>query len=128
MECLVLPYDEIDRLREDVQFGRTEAVRSFLEVHKADSVPEPLARYSGLLAEAIRHAHVDTLEALLGEGVPVAGSSIKAAVEAKSTSILDMLLAHGWEINKPLSGSEPPMLRCVGQYQLKAASCLRTTA
>ncbi|KAK1051410.1 hypothetical protein LTR12_009432 [Friedmanniomyces endolithicus] len=113
MECLVLPYDEIDRLREDVQFGRTEAVRSFLEVHKADTVPEPLARYSGLMAEAIRHGHVDTLEALLGEGVPVTESSIKAAVEAKSTSILDILFAHGWEINQPLSGSEPPMLSIV---------------
>lgn len=128
MEDLVLPYDEIDRLREDVRFGYAEAVRTSMEANKARSVPKPLSRYSALLAEAIRHRHDNILEVLLSEGIPVTASAVKVAAEGKSTRALSVLIGHGWEINKPLSASEPPMLRCVYQYRWRTFSYLQMIA
>lgn len=113
MNEAVLPYGELDYLKEKVRFGDSEDVRTLIRAVRAQNPTRPLAKYSCLLGEAIRHRQYRILDILLSEGVPVSSSAVVAAAKAKSYNTLAAFFDHGWDVNEPLSGSQPPVLRCL---------------
>ena len=94
-----------------MRFGYIEDVRSKLRVIRTSELTKPLSKFSRLLAEAIQHWHVDNLEFLLLERIPIIPDAVKAAAETRCHEALTMLFNRGWDINQPLSGDEPPVLR-----------------
>ncbi len=111
MEGIVPPYSSFSGLREAVRFGYIEDVRSKHCVIRTSEPTKPLFKFSRLLAEAIQHWHMDILEFLLLERIPINSDAVKAAAETRCHEALSMLFNHGWDINQPLSGDEPPVLR-----------------
>ncbi|KAK1084348.1 hypothetical protein LTR33_002719 [Friedmanniomyces endolithicus] len=110
MEGIVPPYSSFGELREAVRFGYIEDVRSKLCVIRISDPTKPLSKFSRLLADAIQHRHLGILELLLLERIPITSDAVKAAAEIRCHEALSMLFNHGWDINQPLSGDQPPVL------------------
>ena len=96
--------------REDVRFGYLDDIESLIQKFKLTYPSKPLSRFSCALADAIQHRHIDILEHLLIAGVPVTSSAVRAAANKRCRQSLSLLLHFGWDINRPLSGDEPPIL------------------
>ncbi|KAK1083117.1 hypothetical protein LTR48_006518 [Friedmanniomyces endolithicus] len=109
MEGIVPPYSSFSELREAVRFGYIEDVRSKLCVIRISEPTKPVSKFSRLLADAIQHRHLSILEFLLLERIPMTSDAVKAAAETRCFEALSMLFNHGWDINQPLSGDEPPV-------------------
>ena len=68
---------------------------------------------------AIEHERLEVISYLLDSGLDVDPISMNAALEAGSTSVLQTLVAHGWDINQ--TGRGLPVLKYDTQ---KALACL----
>lgn len=71
---------------------------------------------SFLLSNIVLLRRQDLLRFLLQEGIIVDASAVKSAAEMHfepARDYLELLFKHGWDINKPLSNTESPVLRYV---------------
>jgi hypothetical protein len=62
------------------------------------------------LLTALAHNHAEIASYLLAHGVPVGLLDIQQAIETRSMAIFNVLLQHAWNINQPLSETQPPAL------------------
>jgi len=69
-----------------------------------------IGRFVVCLHEAIKLNDASTLSYLVSENIPFDKHHISHAVELKSTSLLQVFLNNGWNINEPISSSTPPIL------------------
>jgi hypothetical protein len=76
------------------------------------SEPRPdLACFNGVITSAIESGQIGVVQHFLNselfnrDKLPV-----HAAVQAKSTVVLELFLDHGWNINQPCDRDKPPLL------------------
>lgn len=75
------------------------------ELEKLRNLPNSapyLDRLGDSLYLAVHHKHYDILQYLLQAKAQITTTSIKAAVAAKDTTALDLLLKNGWDIDMQL--------------------------
>lgn len=69
----------------------------------------PSSLTNALLA-AIKGRRMENIRLLLQKGIPPNWQHAEAANTLKDTSILELLLQHGWDINETPSWYQPPLL------------------
>ena len=69
------------------------------------------------LSTAIDNDKASILSYLLSQKIPFNRYLIESAIEKRSTSLLQAFLDNGWDINKPVSESVPPLLRYVAEVK-----------
>lgn len=57
---------------------------------------------------AVEHQHLHVIAFLLSRSAKIGEGHMKAAIWTHNTKIIQILLDHGWDINAPLSPSQPP--------------------
>ncbi|KAJ5952407.1 uncharacterized protein N7479_010820 [Penicillium vulpinum] len=63
-----------------------------------------------VMIDAIRSHKAYLVKELLQYGTPVSPIYVREAVKAKAKDILISFFDHGWDINTPMSGMDPPIL------------------
>lgn len=63
-----------------------------------------------LMFEAIKENSVKIVEKLLSYGMTMRYTFVLDAIQAKAKDSLDIFLQNGWDINRPLSETEPTLL------------------
>lgn len=119
MATFVPPVTLYDLLLEAIQFGSDE--EAYQAVSEALSRPpaqasKALRTLSHILPDVIRLRKNHLLQYLLQNGVTVIAAAVKMAAGLLYESAkyyLELLFAHGWDINRALSNTEPPVLRYV---------------
>jgi hypothetical protein len=71
--------------------------------HLIEALDPPVGYLTSGLVTAIRGNHLDMVRYLLDLGAPAEGSAVRAALQAKSISILEMLREFGWDVNMRLA-------------------------
>ena len=67
--------------------------------------------YHVALAGAVRRHNLELTVKVLDQGISVdKGSLYHASQPPMSTAIFETFIDHGWDINTPISGTEPPCL------------------
>ncbi|KAK1045300.1 hypothetical protein LTR74_018157 [Friedmanniomyces endolithicus] len=116
MATFVPPVTLYDLLLEAIQFGSDE--EAYQAVSEALSRPpaqasKALRTLSHILPDVIRLRKNHLLQYLLQNGVTVIAAAVKMAAGLLYESAkyyLELLFAHGWDINRALSNTEPPVL------------------
>lgn len=123
MDTVVLPLSLYDVLLDAIQFDSPEEVLQTVTYYLSlppEHSEKTKRALSRLLSPIVRLRKDDLLEllfeTLIEHGVSVDGMAVKAAVALQlqsATVYLDTLFALGWDVNTPLSNTEPPVLRYV---------------
>ena len=66
--------------------------------------------FKELMALAIEDGHPSIVSRVLGLGLKLSRLHIEMALDNPSAEIFQAFLDHGWDLNAPLSGIEPPVL------------------
>ncbi|KAJ5800872.1 uncharacterized protein N7518_002940 [Penicillium psychrosexuale] len=69
------------------------------------------------MIDAIRHDDTKFAEALLSHGLPLHPDYALEAAKWKATNVLEVLLKNGFDINKPISDGQLPVLGHIAQDQ-----------
>ncbi|KAJ5926872.1 hypothetical protein N7516_008645 [Penicillium verrucosum] len=77
------------------------------------------------MVDAVRHDDAQFAEALLSHGLPLHPDYALGAAKWKAKNVLEALLKNGWNINKPISDAQPPVLGFVAQDQDMVSWLLR---
>lgn len=101
---------------EDVQKQYQQLFQS-PEVQTLREQPQPAWLYESL-SEAIRLDDVKIVEFLLNEDVSNGEFPVEVAVRKGAYKTLSLFLDYGWDVNKPLSNNEPPILWYSSNYLL----------
>ncbi|KAK0280187.1 hypothetical protein LTR35_008338 [Friedmanniomyces endolithicus] len=110
------PFGLYDRLLEQIQFDREEGVCESIDdlLHQQGPLAKKAIRVlPHLMPTIIRLDKLDLLGLLLQNGIAINAEAVRAAAEQplkRAKAYLDLLFAHGWDINRALGGSEPPVL------------------
>ncbi|KAK0250381.1 hypothetical protein LTS09_014533 [Friedmanniomyces endolithicus] len=104
-------------LLENIQFDRESGVHE--SIHDLLHSPGPLGMkvrriLPHLMPVMIRLEKLTLLNLLLQNDVAIAPEAVRAAAEQpfeEAKMYLDLLFTHGWDINKALGATEPPVLR-----------------
>ena len=92
--------------------GDSTTVQSLLSAWPEQSISDETTRaLKRFLADAIRARDSRIVELLLTKKIPFGLSHVQLAIEMGSTSILQCLLEHGWNINECVDWVTPPTLR-----------------
>lgn len=65
---------------------------------------------SGVMSYAIWSNKVCIMKELLCRGLPMSPIYVFEAVKARAKDILEIFFHNGWDINRPMSEMEPPIL------------------
>jgi hypothetical protein len=75
---------------------------------------------SNLLERAVQNQRRDVVQVLLSFGFVPNEGAVSAALDhvmdTKDTSILELLIKKGWDINRVYNQVRPPIMRCVSCY------------
>lgn len=63
-----------------------------------------------IMIDAIRHDDAQFAEELLFHGLPLHPDYALEAAKLKAKNVLEALFKNGWNINKPISDAQPPVL------------------
>lgn len=114
MDKYVSPSSDVNDLQEVARFNSLHDAQIKLRALRASTPQNFAKKMSRLLIDAIDHHQLDVLDFLLREGVSADARVIRAAASTKPRErrreALSMLFRYGWDINKQLSGDEPPVL------------------
>ncbi|KOS44424.1 hypothetical protein ACN38_g4651 [Penicillium nordicum] len=77
------------------------------------------------MVDAVRHDDAQFAEALLSHGLPLHPDYALGAAKWKAKNVLEALFKNGWNINKPISDAQPPVLGFVAQDQDMVSWLLR---
>ncbi|KAK1060375.1 hypothetical protein LTR12_013170 [Friedmanniomyces endolithicus] len=109
------PFGLYDILLEYIRFDREDEV--YISIYELLHLPGPPAQkarriLSHLMPVMIRLDKHDLLKLLLQNGIAINAEAVRAAEQSfkRAKVYLDLLFAHGWDINRALGGSEPPVL------------------
>lgn len=83
-------------------------LRDFLNRTLADE--GDIRHLAGGMVDAIRSNNVYLVKELLRRKLPISPVYVFEAVNAKAKDILTTFFDSGWDINKPMSGMDPPIL------------------
>lgn len=91
-----------------------EEVQSLVERWRSDELhPGPTAaELRPAMSSAISNGDARMLSYLLDQDSHIHPNLISCAVRGASVAVWQVFLDHGWDINS-ISGSEPPILKCV---------------
>ncbi|PPJ52145.1 hypothetical protein CBER1_10991 [Cercospora berteroae] len=103
-----LPPDEFDTLEYEVATGDLQIVHE--RVERLLGRGRTISKFSGLLGVAITYNRTAVLQYLLEQDVELSSEAAIAAVKRKNYTAMELLLSHGWDINKALSSTQPPVL------------------
>lgn len=92
--------------------GDLEDAKGILGAYLIGRSPENYAlhKFWPALLTALAHNHAEIAPCLLAHGVPFGLLDIQQAIETRSTAIFNVLLQHAWNINQPMSETQPPAL------------------
>lgn len=71
------------------------------------------------MMEAIQLDRVEFVSILLSHGFLIKPSFARKATVCKAKRVLECFLGARWDINEPVDGLIPPVLRCVGSATRK---------
>ena len=63
-----------------------------------------------IMIDAVRHDDAQFVEALLFHGLPLHSDCALEAAKSKAKNVLEALFKNGWNVNKPISDAQPPVL------------------
>jgi len=63
-----------------------------------------------IMIDAIKHDDAQFAEALLSHGLPLHPDYALEAAKWKAKNVLEALFKNGWNVNKPISDAQPPVL------------------
>jgi hypothetical protein len=108
----------IDALRREIRAGNLPGVQNtFSEWLEDDpSNISKIGRFYLCIGDAIECSQHEILTYLLSEGFPLDMFDISLATRRKERRALEILIAHGWNINKPRTNRDPPLLRYAASY------------
>ncbi|RLM00455.1 hypothetical protein CFD26_106099 [Aspergillus turcosus] len=111
------PPKEVTPLANASASGDFDTVQRILGSYLANRSPESytLQEFWPVLLTAIAYDRPEIVSYLLDVGIPLSLVHIQQATETKSAAISDVFLRHGWNINEPLSETQPPALAFVVQ-------------
>lgn len=105
---------EFEQVRLASDSGDLAAIKDAVErLNKRSPNPELRRRLHAGLSAAIENKYVPVVSYLLSQGVDIMDLDFAAATKTKSYPLLQILLDHGWDINKPMGWDEPPTLQYI---------------
>lgn len=106
------PPKEVTPLANASASGDLDTIKRILGSYLADRSPEKYAlqEFWPVLLTALAYDYPEIVSYLLDVGIPLALVHVQQAIETKSAAVFDVLLRHGWNINEPLSETQPSAL------------------
>lgn len=89
-----------------------QILAQYLLAHKPDRTTGrlDLNMFQGSISEAIKHQQLVIISYLFNMRVGKPSEYILNALEARSSSIFEIFLHYGWDINQPVAQMTPPVL------------------
>lgn len=107
-----VPARVVDELDTAVNSSDSLSFKRILDAY-IDSDPKSRSNISDLyrtMLNAIWEGGTEFVSILMDSGLPMHYIYAKQAIHSRSKPILAVFLQHGWDINQPISGTEPPIL------------------
>ncbi|OBT57874.1 hypothetical protein VE04_02095 [Pseudogymnoascus sp. 24MN13] len=102
----------IDALRREIRAGNLQGVQNTFSEWLEDNPSNisKIGRFYLCIGDAIECSQHEILTYLLSEGFPLDMFDISLATRRKERRALEIFIAHGWNINKPRTNRDPPLL------------------
>lgn len=100
--------EEIRRLEEAVSSDEADDFETLLQACSQSSRPFNIDDLVPLMFTAIRKDDTAVVETLVSRGMKISHPLIKAATSAKAKNCMTLFTKYGWDINAPISRTEPP--------------------
>lgn len=103
---------EYEQARAAGAIGDVAAVKAAFEHwNETPHDPEFKVFFSAALFVAIQNNHVPVVSYLLDQDIDIRYSDFAEATKKKLYPMLQLLLDHGWDINRPMASNNPPALQ-----------------
>ncbi|KAK4895285.1 hypothetical protein LTR27_006628 [Elasticomyces elasticus] len=101
----------VSELEDAIRKGRLVSVKDvFGALRRMGMTQQRVKSSRSFLYLAILHSRVDVAEYLLLEGVEISSLEVQCATEKSDIAALELLVNHGWDINRQIGWFVPPAL------------------